>query len=162
MEYTERPLTEEECTKLKKERKLGYAVGMVAGAVVAAIIGLLFALEVTSNMSLLVLLLAIPVGFVASLLVNRNLNDDIRYGRKHVYVKEIDEISHSLESKYLHNSLCLPCQGTYRMEGYYLTSGNLKYPITEAERKELEGQTQCELHYAPRSFTLLGVHSIKK
>lgn len=158
MEYAERHLTEQDRTKLKAERRKGYIVGFCTSLVGLAIMAICYLFGARLVVVYCLIGLALLAGLAVGMLVNRQVNADLRYGRKHVYVKEIKGIK-SLKAEYSKWTLALPWKGSYHMDGHYLTAGNLDYPITDAEREALEGQTHCELHYAPRSFVLLGVRS---
>lgn len=161
MEYIERALTEQDRTRLKAERRKGYIMGFCTSLVVLAIMAICYLFGARLVVVYCLIGLALLAGLAVGMLVNRQVNDDLRYGRKHVYVKEIKSMQ-CVKAEYSKWTLALPWSGSYYMEGHYLTAGNLDYPLTEVERAALTGQTHCELHYAPRSFTLLGVHPIEK
>lgn len=161
MEYSERPLTEQDRTKLKAERRKGHIVGFCTALVALTITAICYLFEVQPMVVYCLSGVAMLAGVAVGALVNRPVNDDLRYGRKHVYVKEIKSMQ-CVKAEYSKWTLALPWSGSYYMEGHYLTAGNLDYPLTEVERAALTGQTHCELHYAPRSFVLLGVHPIEK
>lgn len=161
MECTERALTEQDRKKLKAERRKGYIVGFCTSLVFFAITAICYLFEVRPMVVYYLSGFTLLAGLAVGMMVNRQVNADLRYGRKHVYVKEIKEMK-VLKAEYSKWTLALPWSGAYFMDGHYLTAGNLNYPITDAEHDALVGQTHCELHYAPRSFVLLGVHPVEE
>lgn len=156
MEFTERPLTEQDRARLKAERRKGCIVGFCTSLVLLAITALCYLFEVQLVVVYGLSGFAVLAGVAVGALVNRQVDFDLRYGCKHVYVKEIKSMQ-CMKAEYSRWTLALPWTGSYHMEGHYLTAGNLDYPITDAEHDALVGQTHCQLHYAPRSFVLLGV-----
>lgn len=161
MEYAESHLTAQDRARLKQERKKGRIVGFCTSWVFLMIAFFAYLLGTNPMVYYWIGGMVVPAGLAVGMLINRSVNADLRYGRKHVYLKEIKEIK-DLKTKYSRWTLALPWTGSYCMEGHYLTAGNLNYPITDAERNALVGQTHCELHYAPRSFVLLGVHPVEE
>lgn len=161
MEYTERQLSAQDRTRLKAECRKGYIVGFCTSLVGLAITGICYLFGVQPMAVYCLSGCAVLAGVAVGALVNRQVNADLRYGRKHVYVKEIKSMQ-CMKAEYSKWTLALPWTGSYYMEGHYLTAGNLDYPITDAEHDALSGQTHCEVHYAPHSFVLLGVSPVEE
>ncbi len=150
-----KPLTESDRTILKKEKLLGNTFLYIFGGLgVTLLIFVVYYQPLIYISALLVLL-----GILISRFANRKINRDLALGLKHVYVKEIGEL---LVNPKFSDTTRLVAPAYQRISNYYVgygvKVGNLLYFIDKATYDQLQGQTQCEVHYTPNSATFLGVH----
>ncbi len=96
---------------------------------------------------------------------NREFNRDLAEDEKIVSIRTIDALEVN------------PVTGTYTGEritaadtsqhdhisaGYFVKIGNLRYPISEDTYNALQGETECELHRTPHSYTFLDCRPVSK
>lgn len=155
MEYKTRPLSEADREFLKKEKRLGNTFLYIFTGL--ALILLIFIIYYRPMVYISAALLV--VGVITSRIINRKLDSDLTHGHKHVYIKEIQEL---MVNPKVSETARLIEPDFHRMSnfhaGYGIKVGNLLYLIDKATYDHLQGQTHCEVHYAPTSDTYLGVH----
>lgn len=159
MDYQTRPLSKADCKLINQEKRLGDAFFYIFTFI--ALILLIFISYYKPLLYISIILLVL--GEVVSHHINRNYNKDLRLGQKHVYIKEIQELMVNPEiSETNQQFIPEPQRISNFHDGYGIKAGNLTYIIDQATYDSLQGQTHCEVHYAPTSATFLGVHPIQK
>lgn len=159
METVYKSLDEEDVRKLRAERRMGrvfFYLGILAAILFCVLMLAAFenALLACSGTPVLLLL-----GWLSCRRVNRDVNRDLAEGVKMIAVKDIDRIE------------CNPSLGddeprsnafNYRLSkyrtGYFLVSGRLKYPLDAETYRRVRYSKRCEVHYAPKSYTVLGIY----
>ena len=160
METVYKSLDEEDVRKLRAERRMGRVFFYLS--ILAAFLFCVFMLAAYENK--LYAYFGTPVllllGWLSCRLVNRDVNRDLAEGMKMIAEKDIDRIE------------CNPPLGdeprsntfNYRLSkyrtGYVLVSGRLTYSIDAETYRRVKDRKRCEVHYAPKSYTVLGIYPL--
>lgn len=154
-------LNEDERAMLKGECKLGNTFLWIG--VLAALLFLIFVILLSGNLLVAVIgaIVLVLLGLLVRRSINRELNEDLANDQKLVVVKPLDRLEmNPLHKSDISSSTAFNYRLTKHHAGYAVFSGKSMYFVDKATFEQLQGQTQFELHYAPSSFTVLGIYPV--
>lgn len=159
METIYKSLDEEDVRKLRAERRMGRVFFYLS--ILAAFLFCVFMLTAYENT--LLACSGTPVflllGWLSCRLVNRDVNRDLAEGVKMIAVKDIDRIEcNPLFDDEKPRSNAFNYRFSNYRTGYFLVSGRLKYSLDAETYRRVRFCKRCEVHYAPKSYTVLGIY----
>lgn len=162
-ERTTRRLTEADRKILKAECRLGNMFLWIGamGAFLFALFVILFSKDIP--VALIGAAAFLLIGWIVCRFINKELNQDLANDQKVVAVKPIDNLeTNPLLNENVSSSTAFDDRVSKYHTGYFVFSGRSKYPIDAATYELLKDQHRFEFHYAPESFTQLGIYPITK
>lgn len=157
---TER-LNEAERKIIKDECKFGKSfigVGALAALLFAVLVLLLADSPLVAAVGAVVLLFA---GWLVGRVINKEMYADLAGDEKVIVVKTIDKMEmNPVADERDPSATAFRHRLSKLYAGYVVTSGRLKYPVSKETYEQLQGQQEMEVHYAPKSYTVVGVYPV--